>query len=93
MPKMVCVACQTFYHPVKNGIVINEQMPVATAAEPGNIDPTAWTPYRVWMADLFECRHCGHRIIAGFAKEPAAVQHEPEFPEAMKYVAYTVNDC
>jgi hypothetical protein len=45
------------------------------------------------MGDLLECRSCGHQIITGFGKAPAAEQHEPEFAEAMKYVAYTVNDC
>lgn len=93
MPKMICVACQTFYHPKKNGVVVNEQMPIATAAEPGTIDPTAWKPYKVWMADLLVCRSCGHEVIAGFAPNPASEHSEPEFAEAMKYVTYTVNDC
>jgi len=93
LPKPVCVACQTFYHPKKNGVVLLEQRPTATAAEPGTIDPTAWNPHKIWMGDLLECRSCGHQIITGFGKAPAAEQHEPEFAEAMKYVAYTVNDC
>jgi hypothetical protein len=68
-------------------------MPVETAAEPGTIDPTAWKPYKVWMADLYECRACGHEIIASFAAHPVAENFEPRFAEAMRYVTHTVNDC
>lgn len=93
MPKPVCIACQTFYHHKKNGVVLLEQMPVATAAEPGTIDPTAWKPYKIWMGDLHECRSCGHQIIAGYGVAPASEQHEDRFAEAMKYVTHTVNDC
>lgn len=92
MLKPVCVKCQTFYHPKKNGVVLLEQMPVATAAEPGTIDPTAWRPYKIWMADLSECRSCGHQIIAGFAAH-AIEKHHDRFAEALQYVTHTVNDC
>jgi hypothetical protein len=91
--KPVCVQCQTFYHPKKNGVVVLEQMPVATAAEPGVIDPTAWKPYKIWLADLLECHSCGMELITGFAPHPAAEHHEPEFAEAMSFVTHTVNDC
>jgi hypothetical protein len=93
MPKPVCVQCQTFYHPKKIGIVVLEQMPAATAAEPGTIDPTAWKPYKIWMADLFQCRSCGMELITGFAPHPASENYEPEFAEALKFVTHTVNDC
>ncbi len=74
-------------------MVMNEQMPKETGAEPGTIDPTAWRPYKVWMADLYECQSCGHQIIAGYGMHPAAEQHEERFQEALKYVNYTINDC
>jgi hypothetical protein len=93
MPKPVCVKCQRFFKPKKNGVVLCESMPAATGAEPGTIDPTAWKPYKVWMADLSECEGCGTQIIAGFAFHPAAEQHEDRFAEAMKYITHTVNDC
>jgi hypothetical protein len=93
MPKPVCVKCQRFFRPAKNGVVVNEQMPVATAAEPGTIDPTAWQPYKIWMADLMECQGCGHQIIYGYGAHPVAENHEDRFAEAMTYVTHTVNDC
>lgn len=74
-------------------MVMNEQMPIATSAEPGTIDPTAWRPYKIWMADLYECQSCGHQIIAGYGVAPACEQHEPRMAEALKYVTHTINDC
>jgi hypothetical protein len=93
MPKPVCVQCRTFYKPKKNGIVLLEQMPVETAAVPGRIDPTAWGPYKIWMADLYQCNSCGMELITGFAAHPAAERYDERFTEAMKYVTHTVNDC
>ena len=93
MPKPVCVQCQTFYRVKKNGIVLLEQMPVATAAEPGTIDPTAWEPYKIWLADLYECRSCGMQIVTGYGANPASKHHEQGFMEAMQYVTHIVNDC
>ena len=93
MPKPICVQCQTFYRPKKNGIVVLEQMPMKTGAEPGTIDPTAWEPYKIWLADLYECNSCGMELITGFGANPACEHYEPRFAEAMKYVTHTVNDC
>ena len=93
MPKMACVKCQSFYHVKKNSVVVNEQMPVETAAEPGTIDPTAWEPYKVWVADLYECRECGHQVISGFGAEPTAEHFQKRFAEELARVTHTVNDC
>jgi hypothetical protein len=68
-------------------------MPVATAAEPGTIDPTAWAPYKIWEADLWICHGCDTEIIVGFGANPIVEHFEPRFGEAMKYVTHTVNDC
>jgi hypothetical protein len=70
-----------------------EQVPMATAAEPGTIDPTAWQPWRIWLADLYECRSCGMELITGFAPYPAAENFEDCFSEAVQHVTHTVNDC
>jgi hypothetical protein len=93
MPKPACPKCMRFFRPKKNGIVVNEQMPVETAAEPGDIDPTAWKPYKIWMADLWECEGCGFELISGWGPHPAAENYEDCFAEAMKYVTHTINDC
>lgn len=93
MPKMICVKCQTFYHVKKNGVVALEQMPVETAAEPGTIDPTAWKPYKIWHADLWECRECGHEVISGFGANPVAEHYQENFAGFMPHVTHTVNDC
>lgn len=93
MPKPVCVKCQRFFRPKKNGVVLLEQMPVETSAEPGTIDPTAWEPYKLWQADLWICHGCDTEIIVGFGANHFGENFEPQFGEAMKFVTHTVNDC
>lgn len=93
MPKPACPKCMRFYRVKTNGVVVNEQMPIATGAEPGTIDPTAWRPYKVWLADLWVCEGCGHELIFGYGAHPAAEHYEPQFAEAMSFVTHTVNDC
>jgi hypothetical protein len=93
MPKMVCVKCKTFYHPKRNGVVVNEQMPTNGRAEPGTRDEAAWKPYKVWHADLWECRSCGHQVVSGFPPQAMAEHFQDRFAEALTHVTHTVNDC
>jgi hypothetical protein len=90
MPKPVCVQCQTFYRPDKNGVWILEQKPIKPGAKPGLLEPELWIPYKAWQADRWKCNGCGHQLITGFGLNPMWQDfHSKEPPKT----SYTVNDC
>lgn len=62
----VCVACSTFMVPAKNGVLVEECM-----------DDGA--PYKLWRADLYECRTCGHEIITGWGARPIAEHYQDTY--------------
>jgi hypothetical protein len=62
----ICVPCQRFYRPEKNGYTFLEGMPIANAP-PGKEYAHAWKPYKLWRGDLWKCEGCGHLTIAGVA--------------------------
>lgn len=84
MPKPVCVKCQMFYHPSKNGTPFIEGMP----SGPG------WVPYKLWVGDEWECRGCGAKIIIG-CLHPVAEHYESSFKGHVEFYApqIQVNDC
>ena len=44
-------------------------------------------PYKLWMADLWECQDCGAQVLYTDARQhPLAEHHQPEF--AAKVVSY-----
>lgn len=90
MPRPVCVACQCFYRVVKNGVRIIEGKPTHADAKLGLAEPDAWVPYKVWLADMYQCPSCGHRIISGFAKSPS---WEDYYGPLLEDDYYKVNDC
>ena len=55
MPQAVCVNCEIFLKPKKNGV-----MAVTT------IGCREDRPYEVYHADLWECPKCGVEIVLGF---------------------------
>ena len=91
MPKPICVKCQLFFKPKKNGVYFEEGMPSGKdiAGEP------IWEPYKLWACDLWECRGCGNQIIFGFGQNPVAEHYQPEYAE--KILTHPpmlrVNDC
>jgi hypothetical protein len=97
MLKPVCVACQRFYRPERNGTAFLEMMPRDgdERARPGKAEPERWTPYELWLGDLWKCAGCGHEIIVGTGWRPVARHYEPDFET--KVAAYgaplRVNDC
>lgn len=92
MPKPVCVKCQRFFRPIKNGAKILENKPKGTTAEslPGKEAPHMWEPYKIWMCDLWVCRGCGATIGVGFGNNPLWENHRGPLPED-EY--FPVNDC
>jgi hypothetical protein len=80
MPMIVCMKCQLFFHPKKNGVMVEEGMPVTTAYATLE-ERTEWKPYKLWHADLLECRGCGDQIVAGFARQPYSEHYHPDYNE------------
>lgn len=104
MPKPACVRCQCFYRPKKNGQAVIEGMPTPMDGEAttrdgpeirGRRQPGAWQPYKLWIADLWECPDCGHELIAGWATGPLLEHYQPEFnAEALaRRPCIQINDC
>lgn len=104
MPKPMCVRCQCFYRPKKNGVGVVEGMPVQIRGEEkvrenedirGRRRPEAWSPYKLWVADLWECPDCGHELIVGWASAPVSEHYKPEFKAEImaRRPVLLVNDC
>jgi len=93
--KPVCVPCQRFFRPKKNGFYFIEAAPDGNHAPPGTEAPERWHPYKLWAGDLYECEGCGAQIVSGFGRGPIAEHYQPDFAETVK--AYgaelQVNDC
>lgn len=86
MPKPVCVPCKLFYRPEENGFHLTEGAPTGSK----------WRPYKLWMADKWKCRGCGHEIIVGFGLSPVAIEHEPGFERIRTKGGFDqlqINDC
>ena len=95
MPKPVCVPCQRFFRPKKNGLAWVEGMPIESGALPGTAEPEKWQPYKLWNSDLMECEGCGAQIIVGHGLKPLSIQHEDEFASRVESWGATlqINDC
>lgn len=93
--KPICVACQRFYRPHKNGRRFVEAMPIGEVrSPPGTSHPELWKPYKVWQGDEWQCQGCGHLLIVGVAMEPLSVQHMENFDRWVASAPYLqVNDC
>lgn len=90
MLKPICVKCELFYKPKKNGVYVIEGMPkTSKTAE------HAWVPYKLWCADLWECKGCGDQIIDRSGLHEIAIQHQPDFQKLCDEFKplLQVNDC
>jgi hypothetical protein len=61
----VCVKCETEMEPEKNGV--------------GVLDHASFGPYKIWMADMWQCPVCKVQIVIGFGHGPLAEHYEEEF--------------
>lgn len=93
--KPICVPCQRFYQPKKNGVAFVEGMPKFNGAESGTAMPHQWTPYKLWYGDKWQCRGCGSQIIVGVAPHPVSEHYQPDFATRVANHGATlqVNDC
>lgn len=98
MPKPVCIPCQRFFRPLRNGVYVLEQKPkyngdpkwLGKVVPPGNSHPELWEPYKTWMADSWKCEGCGTTIVTGFGFNPLWEDYKGPLPEG-EYLP--VNDC
>lgn len=78
--KPVCVPCQRFYRPAKNGFEFTEGMPVANnRPQPGLAEPDKWKPYKLWSGDLWRCPDCGNEIIVGVGYAAISEHYQHDF--------------
>lgn len=92
MPKPICMTCKKFYRPKKNGVVVEEGMPIGY---PTMGVSTKWESYKLWRGDLWECHQCGHQIVVGFGNIPMAEHYEPHYAKAKRLhppIAF-IEDC
>lgn len=92
MPKPVCVKCQRFLRPLKNGVRVLEKKPINgnNLSPPGLEAPEKWVPYKVWQADSWECRGCKTVVVIGYGIKPLWEDYRGPLPED-NYIP--VNDC
>lgn len=82
---IVCSDCKLFFKPKRNGVYIEEGMPVQGGE---------WAPYKIWAADLYECCGCGKQIITGFGHGPIAEHFQPGYKQILERLTpLRVNDC
>ncbi len=95
--KPICVPCQRFFRPAKNGTHVLEQMPETNPpAKPGLSEPGRWHPYKLWMGDLWKCPSCEATIVVGVGAKPLAEHFQAHFAEELELAQgdlVTVNDC
>ena len=102
--KPICVKCQRFYQPETTGVAFIEAMPsvdceTGRSAVPGSSHRYLWTPYKLWMGDLWKCQGCGRQLIVGVGQNPISEHYKPDFKEqiqresALRGIAVQVNDC
>lgn len=60
MRVIICVKCQRKMTKVRSGITVAELF-----REDKHI-------YKLWLADQFDCEHCGNSVISDFADKPFA---------------------
>jgi hypothetical protein len=82
--KPICVECKLFFKPKKNEVAFEEGFGDGTGK-----------PYKLWLADLWECRGCGRQIIVGAGASPVAEHYQPDYAQSQAHFApmLLVDDC
>lgn len=94
--KPICVPCERFMRPKRNGYFFLEGMPITQPHAIGKGADADWKPYKLWTGDLWECPTCKHQLVSGVPHRPIAEHYEDAFEE--KVEAYgaqrlLVKDC
>ena len=98
MTKPICVPCERFMRPKKNGVSWLEMAPMSNEADGDDTRPVhrkGWRAYKLWMADLWHCPDCHHEVIVGHGRDPIAMQHEEDFSRVLDSYSPTleIKDC
>jgi hypothetical protein len=94
--KPICVSCQRFFRPAKNGFYFIEGMPLGRDVQPGTTEPERWMPYKLWVGDKWRCEGCGAEIVSGTGTHPIAEHYQPDFTDRVVQLGadqLQVNDC
>lgn len=89
MLKPICVKCQRFYRPHRNGVHVLEGKPAHPDVKPGVEQDEHWLPYKLWQSDLWKCQGCEHEIIVGSGRNPMWRDYQGPVPN----YTHKVNDC
>ena len=83
---LVCVRCARFLTIKKNDVSVEEGMPDSRGG---------WAPYKLWCADLYECKGCGFQLATGFGQGPVSEHYKPEYAalRESRPPLVVVNDC
>mgnify|MGYP001614674550 CR=1 FL=1 len=65
--KPICANCQVSFYKEKMGVVVVETF------------GSGPMPYKIWMADLWECPGCHARIVSGFGNNPICEHRQEDF--------------
>lgn len=94
--KPICVPCRRFFRCKKVGFYFLEGAPTRNDIPPGLAQPADWHPYKVWVADVWECAGCGAQILSGFGQQPISEHYKLEFTATVRALnadQFQVNDC
>lgn len=93
--KPICVPCQRFFRPIKNGFAFIEGMPNGNDVKPGLAEPENWRPYKLWMGDQWKCPDCGSIIVVGVGHQPIDEHYKDSFEKSLNDFnpELQVNDC
>jgi hypothetical protein len=93
--KPICVSCQRFYRPSRNGVYFLEGMPGENGVKPGRVEAWRWKNYKLWAGDEWQCPGCASTIIVGVPHQHIAEHYQPDFEEKVRAFGATfrVNDC
>ena len=80
-PYYVCAKCDIRYEP-KNNRSATEMRPKKNGVYV--IEMADFGPYKVWLADLWECPRCAYQVIGGFGLEPLAEHYEDSFAKHLE---------
>jgi len=93
MLKPICCKCQRFFRVKKNGYRFIEAMPKpGERPKPGIEENEKWTPYKLWVGDLYECQGCGSQIVSGFGNAPISEHYMQDFKESVTFAEKATND-
>ena len=98
--KPICVPCERFMRPKRNGFYFVEGMPHShpTDAWDGKQGKgsVGWTPYKVWVGDLWHCPDCGAQVVSDVAAHPTDEHYRDSFPTTLartNAMQLFVKDC